>query len=137
MAIEGKGIDDNSFNPRDPREADTVLRVGEAMKDIRKRTEKLALPVIQKLTSGQIDREEAFSQLEQILLDNFSSTTPITIEGRKFNISLKEEFLGNLGLLFIKNGISLEDASFFLKMGSDPEDTRDKVEEVVDPETFD
>ncbi len=134
MPIEGKGIDDESFNPRDPNQVDALFRAGDAMKKIHKRTEKLALPIIQKLTSGQINREEAFSQLQQIFLKHFSSTTPIAESLPQITTSRGDEFRGNLARLLLKNGISVADTEILPKKLLGSEDTRDKVEEIVDPD---
>ena len=131
MDIEGIGIDDETFDPWDSGQADDTFRLGDAMKDIREKTHELAFPIIKKLVSGQMDREEAFIQLKQILVDNFSSTEPI-VEDDEIDASPMSIFLGELAPLLLRNGISGEDTEYLIKRLSNLEDIRDKVEKVVE-----
>lgn len=119
------------IKPFDFSKSDEIISAGRALNNIRKRIEELALPVIQQLAEQKIDLEEAFSQLKQILLDNFSSTTPI-VGGDIINTSPRNEFRNILTLLLLKNKISVADTEILLKKLFDSEDTRDKIEKVVE-----
>ena len=119
------------IKPFDFSESDEIICAGRTLDNICKRTEELALPVIQQLAEQKIDLEEAFSQLKQIFLDNFSSTAPI-VAGDRINTSPRNEFRNNLTLLLFKNKISVADTETLLKKLFDPEDIRDKVEKVVE-----